>query len=142
VAEARSAGAAWAAWATGAVRRPGAVHFGGHVRRQRGGHLVGLSLGDLARSDCGGELGLLGGDERVDQALDGLATRRAGDLGERLAGLERREQVGLGDTEVRGGGSEVVATSTAVVAGRAAEGVAAAVRADRRGRKRPGSAGR
>ena len=59
------------------------------------------------------ELGLLGGDERRDEARYRLAGRGAGDLGERLSRLDLREQVCSGQPEVRRRGVELVAVSAA-----------------------------
>ena len=53
--------------AAGAVSTERAVDLGGLVRLQVGGELVCLRLRQVAGLDRGRELGLLGGDERVDQ---------------------------------------------------------------------------
>ena len=94
--------------AAGAVATEGAVDLGGLVRLQVGGELVCLRLRQVAGLDRGRELGLLGGDERVDQTCGRLAARGVGDLSERLPGLQRRLERGLGDAEVRGRVGEVV----------------------------------
>ena len=83
------------AGAAGAVAAEGAVDLGGLVRLQVRGELVCLRLRQLAGLDRGRELGLLRGDERVDQACGRLAARGVGDLGERLPGLQRRLERGL-----------------------------------------------
>ena len=67
-----------------------------------------LRLRQVAGLDRGRELGLLGGDERVDQTRGRLAARGVGDLGERLPGLQRGLERSLGDAEVRGRVGEVV----------------------------------
>ena len=105
--------------AAGAVTTEGAVDLGGLVRLQVGGELVCLRLRQVAGLDRGRELGLLGSDERVDQTRRRLAARSVGDLSERLPGLQRRFQCGLGDAEVRGRVGEVVVAEAgaAVVVG-------------------------
>ena len=122
--------------AAGAVTTEGAVDLGGLVRLQVGGELVCLRLRQVAGLDRGRELGLLGSDERVDQTRGRLAARSVGDLSERLPGLQRRFQCGLGDAEVRGRVGEVVvaeAGAAVVVA------VGARLRAARGSGERAGS---
>ena len=82
------------------VRRADAVHHVRDVVIERRGDLVGLGLRELAGGHCRCELGLLGCDERVDQAGCRLAVRRVRDLGERLPGLKGRLQLCLGKAEI------------------------------------------
>ena len=68
---------------------------------QVGGDRVRLRLRQLAGRHRGRELLLLGRDQGRDQARRRLAARRVSDLGERLARLELRVQLVLGQAEVR-----------------------------------------
>src|SRR5205823_9406538 len=66
-----------------------------------------------------------------DQAARGRPARRVRDLGERLPALELRDQVTLGDAEVRGGIREIAMTAVHPPA-EVPEGVPAARRRGRR----------
>ena len=67
--------------------------------------LVALRVGQPAGLDRVGEVGLRGGDESVDEAVDGLALG-LGDLREARAVVQLLAQLGVGDAEVVGGGFE------------------------------------
>ena len=78
-----------------------------HALGQPGEQLVRALLRELAVRHRLGEACLGGGDDRVDEAVDGLPLRRR-DLGERLAALELRPELLRRHPEVLRGGAEAV----------------------------------
>src|SRR3954447_9034610 len=102
-----------------------AVGLGGRPREELGLLGVGLGLSHRPGLDRGIELGLAVRDESVDDDLDVDVVGRR-DLGDGLAALERRQEVGLADAD-RLGDDRGVADGLIVAAALAAVALEAAV---------------